>query len=87
MNKAKALADGLGIEIKKVDYDDIDMNVTIDFDNYYKDIESKYNELFEQKIKIEEALKDHSVSLMQVEKLAGLDTDFRELADSLLTVF
>lgn len=79
MNKAKALADGLGIEIKKVDYDDIDMNVTIDFDNYYEDIESRYNELFEQKIKIEEALKDHSVSLMQVEKLAGLDTDFREI--------
>lgn len=79
MNRAMALADGLGIEIKKADYDDIDMNVTIDFDNYYKDIESRYNNLFEQKLKIEEALKDHSTSLMQVEKMAGLDTDFRDI--------
>lgn len=79
MNRAKALADGLGIEIKKVDYDDVNFNVTVDFDNYYKDIENKYNELFEKKLRIEEALKDHSTSLMQVEKLAGLDTDFAEL--------
>lgn len=79
MNRARALADGLGIEIKKVDYDDVDFNVTVDFDDYYKDIENKYNELFEKKLKIEEALKDHSTSLMQVEKLAGLDTDFAEL--------
>lgn len=79
MNRARALADGLGITIKKVDYDDVNMNVTVDFDNYYRDIEGKYNELFERKLKIEEELKDHSSSLMQVEKLAGLDTDFSEI--------
>lgn len=79
MNRARALAQGLGIEIKKVDYDDINMNVTVDFYNYYRDIEGKYNELFERKLKIEEELKDHSSSLMQVEKLAGLDTDFSEI--------
>ena len=79
MNRAMALADGLGITIKKVDYDDVNMNVTVDFDNYYRDIEGKYNELFEKKLKIEEELKDHSTSLMQVEKLSGLDTDFSEI--------
>ena len=79
MNRARALADGLGITIKKVDYDDVNMNVTVDFDNYYKDIEGKFNNLFERKLKIQEELKDHSSSLMQVEKLAGLDSDFSEI--------
>ncbi|MDE6578975.1 MAG: hypothetical protein K2K41_00375, partial [Ruminiclostridium sp.] len=75
MNRARALADGLGITIKKVDYDDVNMNVTVDFDNYYKDIEGKFNDLFERKLNIQEELKDHSSSLIHVEKLAGLDID------------
>ncbi|MDE7281180.1 MAG: ATPase, partial [Ruminiclostridium sp.] len=79
MNRARALADGLGITIKKVDYDDVNMNVTVDFDNYYKDIEGRFNDLFERKLKIREELKDHSSSLMQVEKLSGLDSDFAEI--------
>lgn len=79
LNRAKALADGLGIEVKKTDYDDVNMNVTVDFDNYYKDIEQRYNRIFETKLRLEEKLKEHSLALMQVEKLSGLDTDFSDI--------
>lgn len=77
--RARALADGLGIEIRRVDYDDVDMNVSVDFDRYYKGIEQEFNELSEKKAAIEENLKDHSTALMQVEKLSGLDIDFSEI--------
>lgn len=79
VNRSKALADGLGVEIKRVDYDDVGMNVTVDFDNYLKSIESRLSGLIERKTKIQEALKEHSISLMRVEKLAGFDIDFSEL--------
>lgn len=77
--RARALADGLGIEIRRVDYDDVDMNVSVDFDRYYKGIEQQFNGLSEKKAAIEENLKDHSMALMQVEKLSGLDIDFSEI--------
>lgn len=79
VNRARALADGLGIEIKRVDYDDVNMNVSVDFDRYLKDIEGRYRGLSDKKTNIEENLKDHSTALMQVEKLSGLDTDFAEI--------
>lgn len=79
VNRSRALADGLGIEIKRVDYDDVNMSVSVDFDRYLKVIEGRYNELSDKKIEIEESLKDHSTALMQVEKLSGLDTDFSEI--------
>lgn len=79
LNRARALANGLGLELKKTDYDDVSLNVTVDFDNYYKDIEDKYDRLEEKKLKLDEDLRDHSTSLMQVEKLAGLDTDFSDI--------
>ncbi len=79
VNRSKALADGLGIEIKRVDYDDVSMNVTVDFDNYLESIESRLSGLIDRKTKIQEALKEHSISLMRVEKLAGFDIDFSEL--------
>lgn len=79
VNRSRALADGLGIEIKRVDYDDVNMIVSVDFDRYLKDIESRYNELSEKKTEIEENLQDHSTALMQVEKLSGLDIDFSEI--------
>lgn len=79
VNRSRALADGLGIEIKRVDYDDVNMSVSVDFDRYLKVIESRYKELSDKKTEIEENLKDHSTALMQVEKLSGLDTDFSEI--------
>lgn len=79
VNRSRALADGLGIEIKRVDYDDVNMSVSVDFDRYLKVIESRYRELSDKKTEIEENLKDHSTALMQVEKLSGLDTDFSEI--------
>lgn len=79
VNRAKALADDLGIEIKRVDYDDVNMNVTVDFDSYLKGVENRLNELTEKKRELEEALKEHSMSLMRVEKLSGFDTDFSEV--------
>lgn len=79
VNRSKALADNLGIEMKRVDYDDVNMNVTVDFTNYLDEIEGKFNHLFEQKEFLEESLKDHGAALMQVEKLSGFDTDFSEV--------
>ncbi len=79
VNRSKALADGLGIEIRKVDYDDVGMNVTVDFDNYLKSIENRLSSLTERRQKIQESLKEHSISLMRVEKLAGFDIDFSEI--------
>lgn len=57
VNRSKALADGLGIEMKRVDYDDVNMNVTVDFDNYLSGIESRLTGLTEKKQRIEEAVK------------------------------
>lgn len=79
VNRAKALADDLEIEIKRVDYDDVNMNVTVDFDSYLKSIENRLNELTEKKRNLEEDLREHSMSLMRVEKLSGFDTDFSEV--------
>ncbi|MCM1054923.1 MAG: hypothetical protein NC394_05290 [Bacteroides sp.] len=79
VNRAKALADELEIEIRRVDYDDVNMNVTVDFDGFFKGIESRLNELSENKRGLEEDLKEHSMSLMRVEKLSGFDTDFSEV--------
>lgn len=79
LNRARALASGLGLELKKTDYDDVSQSVTVDFDNFYKDIETRYAKLEENKQKIEENLRDHSASLMQIEKLTGLDMDFADI--------
>ena len=79
VDRARTLAEGLGIEIKEVDYDDVNINVSVDFDNYYNEIEQRYNELSERKQRIEADLKDHSIALMQVERLSGFDIDFAEL--------
>lgn len=79
VNRSRALADGLGIEIKRVDYDDVGMSVSVDFDRYFKDIEGRYKELSDKKTEIEENLKDHGTALMQVEKLSGLDIDFSDI--------
>lgn len=79
VNRSRALADGLGIEMKKVDYDDVGMNVTVDFDHYLSGIESRLNGLTEKKQRIQESLKEHSISLMRVEKLSGFDVDFSEI--------
>lgn len=79
VNRSKALADGLGIDMKRVDYDDVNMNVTVDFDHYLSGIENRLSGLAERKQRIEESLKEHSISLMRVEKLSGFDVDFSEI--------
>ena len=79
VDRARTLAEGLGIEIREVDYDDVNINVSVDFDNYYDEIEQRFSELSSRKQRIESNLKDHSVALMQVERLSGFDVDFPEL--------
>lgn len=79
VDRARALADGLGIEIREVDYDDVNINVSVDFDNFYDEVEEEYNKLLSRKQSIEADLKDHSIALMQVERLTGFDIDFAEL--------
>ena len=79
VDRARTLAEGLDIEIREVDYDDVSINVSVDFDSYYDEIEQKYAELSERKKSIEADLKDHSVALMQVERLSGFNIDFPEL--------
>ena len=79
VNRSRALADGLGIEMKKVDYDDVGMNVTVDFDHYLSGIESRLNGLTEKKQRIQESLKEHSLFLLGGEKLSGFDVDFSEI--------
>ena len=79
VDRARTLAEGLCIEIKEVDYDDVNINVSVDFDNYYDEVEQRYSELAVRKQSIEADLKDHSIALMQVERLSGFDVDFAEL--------
>ena len=79
VDRARTLAEGLNIEIREVDYDDVNINVSVDFDSYYDEIEQKYAELSDRKQKIEADLKDHSIALMQVERLSGFSIDFAEL--------
>ena len=79
VERARTLAEGLRIEIREVDYDDVNINVSVDFDNYYDELEQRYNEISERKKSIEADLKDHSIALMQVERLSGFDIDFAEL--------
>ena len=79
VNRASALADGLGIEIKEVDYDDVGLNISVDFDNYLSSVEEKLKELSDKKREIESSLKDHSEALMLAERLTGFDVRFSEL--------
>lgn len=77
--RAKALAEELGIEMKRVDYEDVNLNVSVDFDNYLKELEERLSKLSSRKQALEESLKSHSTALLQVEKLSGFDIDFREV--------
>ncbi len=79
VNRSRALAAGLGIEMKRVEYDDINMNVSVDFDHYLDDLEMRFNKLFTRKQHLEDSLKDHSSALLQVENFSGLDVDFTEI--------
>ena len=80
VKRAAALAGGLGIELQKVeDYDDVPYSVSIDFSNYLKQLEERFNVLEKEKAELEQSLKDHSTALVQVEKIAGFDVDFEEL--------
>lgn len=79
VDRARVLAEGLDIEIREVDYDDVSINVSVDFDSYYDEVEQRYAELSQRRQKIETNLKDHSIALMQVERLSGFDIDFAEL--------
>lgn len=80
VKRASALANGLGIEIKKVeDYEDVPYTVSIDFAAYLKKLEERFDKLGEEKARLEQSLKDHSTAIMQAEQIAGLDVDFQEL--------
>ncbi|MCM1298084.1 MAG: ATPase [Firmicutes bacterium] len=79
VSRSKALAAGLGIEMKRVDYEDINLNVSVDFDNYLEELEERFAKLSLRKQELEETLKDHSSALLQVEKLSGFDVDFSEI--------
>ena len=80
VKRAAALANGLGIEIKKVeDYEDVPYAVSIDFAAYLKKLEARFARLGEEKTRLEQSLKDHSTAIMQAEQIAGLDVDFQEL--------
>ena len=80
VNRARALADGLGIEMKEVDYEDVvGMNVSVNFDNYLGEVEQRLKELLDKKREIENSLKDHSEALMLAERLTGFDVKFSEL--------
>ena len=79
VSRARTLAEGLSIEIKEVDYDDVSLNASVAFDQYYKELEQRYSELAVRRQGIETDLKDHSIALMQVERLAGFDVNFSEL--------
>lgn len=79
INRFRATADSLGIEIKPADYDNVDMNVTVDFDNYIKTIESRLYELTSKRQEIEASLKEHSEALILAERLSGFDVDFSEV--------
>lgn len=78
LNRSRALADTLGIEVKTVDYDDVDMNVSVDFDNYLRSIESKAQELSDKRHEVEASLKDHSEALILAERLTGFNVKFSD---------
>lgn len=79
LNRAKALANGMGVEIVHADYDDVAQNVSVDFANYISGIEERYNLLNDAKNEIVDSLKNHSTALVQVEQIAGLDVDFKDI--------
>lgn len=79
VKRAKALADGLGIKLVPAEYDDVEYNVSIDFDDYLEKIEKEYGALFEEKQRLDAQLEQHSKTLVQVEQLAGLNVNFADL--------
>lgn len=79
VKRAKALADGLGIKLVPAEYDDVEYNVSIDFDDYFEKIEKEYGALFEEKQRLDALLEQHSKTLVQVEQLAGLNVNFADL--------
>ena len=79
LNRATALANGLNIKIRHSDYESVDLSVSVDFANYLKKLEEKYNVIYHEKKEIEDSLKNHTTALLQVEQVVGLDVDFKEL--------
>lgn len=79
INRGSAIANSLGITLKKVDYEDVKESVSIDFVNYFEEIEKRTNELSEKKSALEESLHNHSTALIKAEQLAGFSVDFAEL--------
>lgn len=79
VSRYAALAEKMQINIKTVDYEDVGMNVSVDFANYLNDFEKKYNDIADKINEIEENLRNHSSALMQVEQVTGFEVDFEEL--------
>lgn len=79
VSRFASLAEKMQLEVTTVDYEDVGMNVSVDFANYLNDFEEKYKAIADKIDEIEQNLRNHSLALMQVEQVTGFEVDFEEL--------
>jgi len=79
VKRGLAIAECMEIKIRFADYEDIDLNVSIDFSDYFGEIEHRLFPLAERKKQAEKQIEEYSQALAQVEHLRGLSSKFEEI--------
>lgn len=79
VKRGLAIAEGMEIKIRHVEYEDVELNVSIDFSNYFAKIESRLFPLTKRKQEAEKSIEEYRHALAQVEHLMGLSSNFEEI--------
>jgi len=79
VKRGLAIAENMEIKIRYADYEDVEFGVSIDFSNYFAEIETLVLPLAERKKQAEHAIEEYTRALSQVEHLRGLSSNFEEI--------
>jgi len=79
VKRGLTIAEGLEIKIRHVEYEDVELNVSVDFSNYFAQIENRLFPLTKRKHEAEKSVEEYRHALAQVEHLMGLSSNFEEI--------
>ncbi|MDR1754708.1 MAG: ATPase [Eubacterium sp.] len=79
IKRAQDIACDLDIKLRYMEYDDIEMNVSVDFDEYLTQIEIAYTDIARHRDELKENVAKHTAALQQVENFTGLSSNFNEI--------
>ncbi|MDR0197395.1 MAG: ATPase [Oscillospiraceae bacterium] len=79
VKRALTLAESMGLKIRPVEHDDVEFSVSVDFSDYFADIERRLAPLNEKKAEAERNMGEYTHALSHVGHLAGLSSNFDEI--------